>query len=277
MRSVAILGVLSLAVAFLGCSDERDEEPYYPGGPNGAGDDGATDDGEDDDGNDDGGDDGGDGGGDDGGNDDGGDDGGEETGDGGDDGGDTGWTDEGTTETDPPGGGDDPPQEPDCSGANSIQIPMTRDEMFCYVNRERQDYASHDRNPGCIWGGCCSTDVSWPYMMQWSADLTMAAQAEAEAVAGGQPPKGIGEDNGHDHRIWADGCATTEYTVTSPDDRVEHWGDDWEDAGLSVGNGTARMGVFYYDPGSSAPRLTRMGVGLAEVGAARYWVIKFGQ
>lgn len=272
MRTVAILSALCFAVASAGCSDERGDQPYGPG-PNGAGDDDATDGGDPD------GDDGGDGGGD-GGDDSGGDDGGGDTGDGndpGDDGADTGQTDEGTGETEPPGGGGDPPQEPDCSGANSIQIPMTRDEMFCYVNRERQDYASHDRNPGCIWGGCCSTDVSWPYKMQWDADLTIAAQAEAEAVANGQSPKGIGEDNGHDRRIWADGCATTEYTVTSPDDRVEHWGDDWEDAGLSVGNGTARMGVFYYDPGSSAPRLTRLGVGLAEVGDTRHWVLKFGQ
>jgi hypothetical protein len=268
-----------------GCVGEDRDEDILPG-PEGA-DDGAEDPGDGDDPGDDGdepGDDGDDG---DPGT-------GDDTGDPGDDGGDTGDTgDDGATD-DP---GDDGGSEgaPDCESMwigqyipatqyMKMKIPETADEMFCYLNMERINYQFHGRNSGCIWsGGDGSSQVTWPYEMLWDADLTAAAQAEAEAVAGGSPPAGTPESNGMDHTLYAHGCATTEYTVTSPNDLYEHWPDPEAGhfpspaAGLSNSNGTARMGVHYYDPGPNSPTLRRMGVGLAEVGDTRYWVVKFGE
>jgi hypothetical protein len=252
------------------------------GGPNGDGgydDTGDGGDSDDDDG-DPGGDDGATGGDDDGGSD-------QPPGDDGGDDGDTSGDDGGDTDTGGDDGGD-PGSAPDCRAMwvgeyipatqyMTMKIPETADEMFCYVNMNRINYQFHGRNDGCIWGGSGNDDLSWPYEMVWDADLTARAQTEAERVAGGGQPNGIPENNGFDHTLYADGCASNEYTVTSPNDLYADWEGGNKAPGLSKSNGTARMGVHYYDPGSSAPTLTKMGVGLAEVGNARYWVVKFGQ
>jgi hypothetical protein len=110
--------------------------------------------------------------------------------------------------------------------------------------------------------------------MEWDEGLVLAAREEAEAIADGATPAGHPEDNGMDETLWVDGCASEEYTITSTDDLYSHWENGG--GGLSNSNGTARMGVHYYDPGPEAPTLTKLGVGLAMRGEVRTWVVKFG-
>jgi hypothetical protein len=282
MRNGAIAGLCAVLLA--ACVGEDRDEDILPG-PGGAGD-GDYDPGDD---GDEPGDDGGD-------PDDDGEDGDpgteENTDDPGGDGGDTGDTGDDGGDTDDTGDDGGSEGAPDCESMwvgqyipatqyMTMKRPDTADEMFCWVNMNRINYQFHGRNSGCIWGGDEGGQVTWPYEMLWDADLTAAAQAEAEAVAAGSPPAGIGENNGWDHTLYADGCGTSEYTVTSPNDLREHWPDAGyspdKAAGLSKSNGTARMGVFYYDPGPDAPTLRRMGAGLAEVGDTRFWVVKFGE
>jgi hypothetical protein len=255
---VALCGLFALGAC---ANNDRDENGTGegPGTGDDGGDDGA------DDGADDGGDDGGDAGpdvGDDG---------------TGDDGGDDGTGDDGTDTGDDGGAG----TAPDCRAMwvgqyipateyMHMKDPETAEEMFCYVNMERINYQFHGRNSGCIWSGGTGDDtLSWPYEMEWDAGLVQAATEEAEAVADGASPAGV-----FDYTLWVDGCATEEYTVTDPDDLLSDW--EQGNGGLSKSNGTARMGVHYYDPGPDAPTLTKLGVGLAVRGQVRTWVVKFG-
>ena len=50
-------------------------------------------------------------------------------------------------------------------------------------------------------------------------------------------------------------------------------------AGITPSNGTARMGMFYHDPGGSGPVLSKIGCGGAQSpgGSSWWWVIVFGQ
>jgi hypothetical protein len=50
-------------------------------------------------------------------------------------------------------------------------------------------------------------------------------------------------------------------------------------AGITPTNGTARMGMFYHDPGGAGPVLSKIGCGGAQSpgGSSWWWVIVFGQ
>jgi hypothetical protein len=235
-----------------------------------------------DDGTDDGGDDGdaGDDGGDDGGGPDAGDD-GTDDGDDGTSGGDDGTSggDDGTEDGTGDDGGAD--TAPDCRAMwqgqyipnteyMTMKDPETAEEMFCYVNMERINYQFHGRNSGCIWsGGDGSTEVTWPYEMEYDGGLTASAQAAADAIAAGGQPPGVPIDGGYSNpTLWVDGCASEEYTVSAMDD---------DGSALSNSNGSARMGVHYYDPGPNSPTLTKLGVGMSKTGNLYNWVVKFGQ
>lgn len=180
-------------------------------------------------------------------------------------------------------GGSD--KEPECSryfGKFAVPDPFeTAGDMWCYVNANRERYSIHGRNSGCGWGAKAGSGTAWPYQMKWAPDLMAKAQKEVERVAGGGSPKESAQSNGLDAPLWLSGCASTEYTVTSTKDSLDDWfdtckGDDCTyNAGLSNGNGTARMSVYYYDPGSGSPVLKRLGVGLAKTGKLRNWVLIF--
>ena len=157
----------------------------------------------------------------------------------------------------------------------SMEPPQTAEEMFCYVNMERINYQFHGRNNGCVWDGDGTAQVSWPYEMEFDADLSAAAQAVADSIAaGGQPPGSPHNAGTFSPNIYVEGCASAEYTVSATNDDLADWPND---AAMSNSNGTTRMGLFYYDPGPQAPRLTRMGVGLSMTGSTRNWVVKLGE
>jgi len=255
---VAFCGCLALGA----CSGDRGEDGTG-GVPGETGDDGADDGGDDGDAGDDGADDGADDGG------------GNDVGDDGTDDGD-GGTDE--TDSGDDGGAD---TGPDCRAMwqgqyipnteyMTMKDPETAEEMFCYTNMERINYQFHGRNSGCIWsGGDGSTEVTWPYEMEYDAGLTASAQAAADAIAAGGQPPGEPVDGGFTNpTLWVDGCASEEYTVSAMDD---------DGSALSNSNGSARMGVHYYDPGPNSPTLTKLGVGMSKTGNLYNWVVKFGQ
>lgn len=162
------------------------------------------------------------------------------------------------------------------------KVPETAAEMFCHVNMERINYSFHTRNNGCVWDHN-DPQLSWPYEMEYDADLAQAAQAEADAIAAGGAPKGQAGKDGIQFFFYVDGCGTAEYTVSSIDDGYEQWprvaDSYWPDspAALTKANGNARMGIFYYDSGPGTPTLTKLGVGLSLNGDRRNWVLKFGQ
>lgn len=196
----------------------------------------------------------------------------------------------------PDGGPPPSDKKPDCSryyGTFAAPDPHeTAGDMWCYVNSNRDRYSIHGRNSGCGWGAKKGSGVSWPYEMAWAPDLMAKAQKEAERVSAGGSPKGSGQTDGSTvaKPLYLSGCASSEYMVTSPDDDPTT---DWEDTyldmpggdgycyecqsrSLSTANGTARMSVHYYDPGSGYPVLKRLGVGLAKKGKIRTWVLVFG-
>jgi hypothetical protein len=271
-RRSSINLALGLALTLTACGSDRDEDlggGIYPGGPEDDGSDGddgdPTDEGEPEEG--------------------------ENTGD---DGGDD------PPDSDPPGGGDDtgddggtdvpedPPagEPPECEplwqyyGMGYIRQdpPTTAEEMFCYVLGQRISYATHTREPECYdeWEAHDGPPpVSWPYEMEYDVTLMADAQVEAERIAAGGAPNGGKTDNGWDLPIYVDGCASSEYTVTSIDDRIEDWtpaeGEPY--AGLAKSNGRARLSLYYYDPGPGYPVLTRMGTGMVDQNGNRTWVI----
>jgi hypothetical protein len=179
------------------------------------------------------------------------------------------------------GDGDGDTEPPDCSQLwqgmyipsqmyMTMKQPETAEEMFCYTNMERINYQFHGRNSGCIWsGGNGGGQLSWPYEMEWDPQLAAAAQEVADDIAAGGPPPGTEEAGGYSNpSLWVDGCATAEYTVSSKLD---------DGSALSNSNGSARMGVHYYDPGANNPTLTRLGVGMSKTGDLYNWVLKFGE
>ncbi|MBW2459539.1 MAG: hypothetical protein JRI68_33910, partial [Deltaproteobacteria bacterium] len=73
------------------------------------------------------------------------------------------------------------------SGSNFGSV----NEFFAYVNEERENYVPHDRWSGFPFTtGYYHTNVTWPVTMIWSDTAVAAAQAEADAVAGGASPSG---------------------------------------------------------------------------------------
>jgi hypothetical protein len=285
MRTTLLLTTLFSLT--LGCNvgTDRDEsfDSWGPG-PGGGGDDGADpgDDGDDPDPGDDGGatPDVGDG-------NDPGDDGGTDEPPPDDTGGDDGPTGGDGGDTGGPGPAEDDP--PDCGPYwglwptdASAEPPLTRDEMFCYVNRKRMSYVEHGRSNGPI-DDAGDGSVTWPYMMDWDKDLVDSAQAEAERVAGGGSPAGSMVGAGFGAKsLWIKGNNTADYVLTTVDDYVTDWWDPTPcchdpgtPSGISVSNGAARMGLYYHDSSGAGPVLTRMGTGMVENGnGARVWVVR---
>jgi len=270
-----------LVFPLLGCGStaDRDEDiPPWGSGPNEGGDDGAQpgDDGDDPEPGDDGG-------------------AAPDVGDG-DEPGDDDGTDEpppDDTGTDDPGdtGGPGPAEDepPDCNPYwalwptdASAEPPVTRDEIFCYVNRKRMSYVSHGRSNGPI-DEDGDGSVTWPYMMDWDRDLVDSAQAEAERVANGGAPMGSMVGAGFGAKsLWISGNNTADYVLTTVDDYVTDWWDPTPcchdpatPSGISTGNGAARMGLYYHDYSGAGPVLTRMGAGMVEdANGARVIVVR---
>ena len=149
------------------------------------------------------------------------------------------------------------------------------DEFFDYVNEKRQSYAPHDRWAGFPFaGGYYHDNVTWPYVMQWSDAAAIAAQAEADAVAGGAAPSGqeTGANPGQ-LPIYIDGLNTADYQVGGKERPGSF---PTETCTLCNSNGFMRMGVFYHDPGGDGPVLTSLGIGAADMGNGdTWWVMRF--
>jgi len=157
------------------------------------------------------------------------------------------------------------------SGSNFTSVT----DFFDYVNGQRDNYAPHDRWAGFPFTtGYYHTNVTWPLAMTWSDTAAAAAQAEADAVAGGASPSG--EEtfaNPGQLPIYIAGLNTGDYMVGG---RERPGSFTTETCTLCNANGFMRMGVFYHDPGGDGPVLTRLGIGASDMGNGdTWWVMRF--
>lgn len=191
------------------------------------------------------------------------------------------------------GPGGDPGAPPSCTGGTTPgpdEYPTTREEMFCYVNSQRGDYASHSRSECCgTFGGCGGKGISWPYKMTWDGGLSAEAQVEAARVAAGGKPKGPPYLMGS--RVSVEGCESypgkemradaTRYMVTAvgdPPDGVDACDLSCDSMHmLSYQVGFNRLAIYYFDPGGAKPRMSKLGIGMAlQADGNRTWVLNFG-
>ncbi len=151
-------------------------------------------------------------------------------------------------------------------------------ELCDYVNASRKLSSSHERYKGFPWKGAYHSIKTWPISFTHDLSLDTVAQLEADRLAKeGTPVGGSTADSSWRNPIWVSGTNTSSYMVTSQDEPG-----DWDPttsfaskAALIESNGSARMGLFYQDPGGGGPVLTRMGCGgaLALDGKSKWWVV----
>jgi hypothetical protein len=169
------------------------------------------------------------------------------------------------------------------AGPDEMPYFKTPDELCTYVNDSRQTSQGHDRWRGLPFKGEYHTVKTWPIKFTIDPALNAAAQAEAEALAGGAAPQGSPHTDGmingnllHQY-LYVDGVETSNYMITS-----QQLKGDWivgsYKAGLINANGTARMALYYHDSGGIAygPKLNRMGCGgkFNPVDKSTWWVVK---
>ncbi len=149
-------------------------------------------------------------------------------------------------------------------------------EMFDYMNGERQSYEPHDRYRGFPFGGEYHMTVTWPMVMQWSDEAAALAQAEADAVAQGAGPTGqMTFANPGADPLFVDGVNTANYMVSGPE-RPGNF--ETDTCTLCNSNPFMRMAVFYQDPGGQGPVLTKVGIGAADMGNGNtWWVFRFAE
>lgn len=142
-------------------------------------------------------------------------------------------------------------------------------QMFAYVNEQRQGYLSHERWRGLPWTGSGHTMHTWPVTFEWDDGLAAMAQAEADALAAGAAPQGSPATDGLTPPIYVAGVDTAHSMVSGREDA-----NSWEvpnTSSLSKEHGSARMAIFYHDPGGQGPVLTRLGIGAADAGDGGTW------
>jgi hypothetical protein len=149
--------------------------------------------------------------------------------------------------------------------------------MFAYINETRVSYEPHERYGGFPFEGSYHAQVTWPLVMQWNEQAAALAQAEADAVATGQPPAGKATFyNPGAGPLYIEGVNSNTYVVTS----VE-WPGNFtagEACTQCASNPFARMGIFYQDPGGNGPVLTQLGIGAADAGNGdTVWVFWFAE
>jgi hypothetical protein len=158
--------------------------------------------------------------------------------------------------------------------------PFTNAEELCaFVNSERVSYQAHERFRGLPWSGEYHSQVTWPLELTVDPGLMDAADEEAAALASGKNPDGSPFSDGapppHQY-LFVAGVSSSAYTIST-----EELAGDWTadlvgniTAGITPNNGTARMALFYQDPGGAGPVLSRIGCGGAATPEGhRWWVV----
>jgi hypothetical protein len=211
---------------------------------------------------------------------DGGDDGGDadETGAGDDDGADAPET-SASAGSSSSGGGEDDGDASESTGADGDAGPSFGSgsafddvmDMFAYVNETRESYLTHERWRGLPWSGSGHATTTWPTTFAWDDGLAAQAQAEADAIAGGAAFVGSPASDGWIPAIYVQGVSTAHYAVAGVE-ASQTWGVENQSA-LSHHHGSARMAIYYQDPGGEGPVLTRLGIGAADAGGGdTIWV-----
>jgi len=194
-----------------------------------------------------------------------------------------GAPDTGKAEAPPAGAGGDWGTGPftDCKDPTPFSPPFSNAKELCgFINSERPMYASHERWRGEPWSGTYHTMKTWPYTFTIDSSLNDEAQAEADRLAKGGSPKG----NPHMSSSWGRtlyvaGVNTSDYQVTGMEELCDYQIGKLASGtmAMSSGNGSARMALYYQDPGGMGPVLTRIGCGgAAAPGTDRgmWWVVK---
>ena len=74
--------------------------------------------------------------------------------------------------------------------------------------------------------------------------------------------------------IWIEGVDTGHYVV-SGEEKSDSWGVE-NQSSMSHHHGSARLAIFYQDPGGAGPVLTQLGIGAADGGGGdTWWVLIF--
>lgn len=147
-------------------------------------------------------------------------------------------------------------------------------QMFEYLNEQRQGYLPHDRWRGLPWTGSQHQVETWPVMFTWDDDLADTAQLEADALAAGAAPDGEPATDGLTPPLYVRGVDTAHYVVLGPEE-PNSWGMS-NMSSLGREHGSARMALYYHDPGGEGPVLQRVGIGASDAGdGSTWWVLVF--
>jgi len=138
-------------------------------------------------------------------------------------------------------------------------------QMFAYINEQREGYLSHERWRGMPWTGSGHSTMTWPTTFVWDDALATQAQAEADAIAAGAAFTGSPATDGVTPAIYVSGVDSSHYSVAGLE-LSQSWGVESQSS-LSHHHGSARMAIYYHDPGGEGPVLTRLGIGAADAGA----------
>ncbi|TET36840.1 MAG: hypothetical protein E3J72_07560 [Planctomycetota bacterium] len=148
------------------------------------------------------------------------------------------------------------------------------DEMFQYLNKCRQDYSFHGRNP--------NPGAGWAITFTWDDGLAQQAQDRAEELAGGSGPQGsrksfmLGNMHRGEDMFLTDGptCKIEALSDPSSAGNATSGGNSgkWHDKG----NSAFRMYFCYYD--GTGGKMSKLGIGAATASnGGVWWVLQFGQ
>lgn len=147
-------------------------------------------------------------------------------------------------------------------------------QMFEYLNEQREGYLPHSRWRGLPWTGSQHEMVTWPVVFSWDDALAAEAQLEADSLAAGTNPEGSPATDGLTPPLYVRGVDTAHYVVLGPE-HPDSWGMS-NQSSLGREHGSARMALYYHDPGGAGPVLERVGIGASDAGdGSTWWVLVF--
>jgi hypothetical protein len=159
----------------------------------------------------------------------------------------------------------------------------TPEELCAYVNDTRTAFADHARWRGLPFKGTSHNIKFWPLTFSADEALSVEAQAEADALAGGAGQKGTSHTDGmlggellHQY-LYIHAVDTASYMISSQQ-RAGDWTPGSFKAGFIDSNATARQALYTHDTGSApyGPKLTKIGCGgaFSPADGSTWWVIR---
>ncbi|MHC4663266.1 MAG: CAP domain-containing protein [Planctomycetota bacterium] len=148
------------------------------------------------------------------------------------------------------------------------------DEMFQWLNKCRQDYSSHGRNP--------ADGAGWAITFSWDDGLAQHAQDRAEELAAGSGPQGsrkvymLSSMHPGEDIFLTDGSTCKIEALSRPESAANASTGGASGKWHDKGNSAYRMYFCYYD--GTGAKMTKLGVGAAKTSdGGVWWVLQFGR